>query len=74
MVYYEPIKVIIDISGLVEVIIDIIVRHHGLPNSIMNDWDSIFISKFWFLLYYFLGIKQNFSKLFHLQINSQTKR
>lgn len=37
MVYYEPVKVTIDTPGLAEVIIDIIVQYHGLPNSIIND-------------------------------------
>ena len=74
MVHYEPVKVIIDASCLAEVIIDVILRHHGLPDSIVNDRDLLFISKFWSLLCYFLDIKRRLSTVFHLQTDRQTKR
>ena len=57
MVYYELVKVTINAPDLVEVIINIVVRHHGLPDSIVTDRRSLFTSKFWSLLCYFLGIK-----------------
>ncbi len=37
MVHYEPVKVTFDAPGLAEVIIDIIVRHYGVPESIVTD-------------------------------------
>ncbi len=37
MVYYVPVKVTIDAPGLVEVIIDVVVRHYGVPESIVTD-------------------------------------
>ena len=46
MVHYEPVKVTINAPGLAEVIIDIVVRHHGLPDSIIIDQRSFFTSKF----------------------------
>ena len=46
MVHYKPVKVIIDAPGLAEVIIYMVVRHHGLPDSIVTDQGSLFISKF----------------------------
>ncbi len=67
MVHYESVKVTIDTSGLAEVILDMVVRYHGLPNSIMSDWGLVFISKFWSLLCYFLRIKQRLSTAFHPQ-------
>ena len=57
MVQYEPFKVTIDALGLAEVIIDVIVWHHGLPDSIVTNRGSFFTSKFWSLLCYFLGVK-----------------
>lgn len=57
LVHYEPIKVTIDAPVLAEVIIDVVVRHHGLPDSIVTDRGSLFTSKFWSSLCYFLGIK-----------------
>ena len=73
MVYYKPIKITIDAPGLIKVIINIVVKHHGLPNSIIIDLGSLFMSKFWFLLCYFLEIKQRLFMTFYLQTNSQTK-
>ncbi len=46
MIYYELFKVIIDGPSLVEVILDVVVRYHGLSNSIVSDWGLVFISKF----------------------------
>ena len=74
MVYYKPVKIIIDAPGLAEVIIDIVMRHHGLSDSIIIDRGSFFTSKFWLSLCYFLGIKRRLSTVFHLQTDNQTKR
>ena len=46
MVHYKPVKVTIDAPGLAEVIIDMVVRHHGLLNLIVTDRGSLFTSKF----------------------------
>ncbi len=37
MVHYEPVKVTIDAPGLAKVIINMVVRHHGVPESIVTD-------------------------------------
>ena len=74
MVHYELVKVNINASGLAEVIIDVIVQHHGLPDSIISDCRAIFMSKFWSLLYYFLDIKRQLSTTFHPQTNGQTEQ
>ena len=65
MVYYKLVKVTINISGLTKVIIDVVVRHHDFPDSIVTNQESLFISKFWSLLCYFLDIKQKLSTTFH---------
>ena len=74
IVHYEPVKVIIDVPGLAEVIIDVVVRHHGLPDSIVTDRGSLFTLKFWLLLCYFLGIKRRLSTAFYPQTDGQTER
>ena len=74
MVYYEPVKVTINAPGLAEVIIDVVVRHHGLPDSIVSDRGSVFPSKFWSSLCYFLSIKRRLSTAFHPQTDGQTER
>ncbi len=67
MIHYVPVKVTIDAPGLAEVIIDVVVRDHGVPESIVSDRGSLFTSKFWSLLCYFLGIKRKLSIAFHPQ-------
>ncbi len=62
----------IDTPTLAKVIIEVVVRYHSLLDSIISDWDSIFTSKFWFLLCYFLGIKQKLFTAFYLQTDGQT--
>ena len=74
IVNYKPVNIPIDSPGLAEVIIDVVVRYHGLPDSIITDWGSLFTSKFLFLLCYFLGIKKKLSMAFHPQTNGQTDK
>ena len=74
MVYYKTVKITIDAPGLVEIIIDLVVCHYGLPDSIVTDTGSLFTSKFWSSLCYFLGIKRQLSTAFYLQTDSKTKR
>ena len=69
IIHYEPVKVTINASGLAEVIIDVVIDHHWVPESIITDQGSLFTSKFWSLLCYFLGIKKKLSTAFHPQTN-----
>ena len=73
MVQYKPVKVTIDTLGLAKVILDMVVQYHGLLDSIVIDKSSLFTSKFWLSLYYFLSIKQRLSTAFHPQTQGQTK-
>ena len=74
MVHYKLVKITIDAPSLAKVIINMIVWHYDLPNSIVTNRGSLFILKFWSLLCYFLAIKQCLSTAFHSQTDSQTKR
>ena len=74
MVYYKLVKITIDTLSLAKLIINIVVRHYGLSDSIITDKGSLFMSKFWSLLCYFLKIKQRLFITFHPQTNSQIKR
>ncbi len=42
IVHYISVKVTIDAPGLAEVIINVVVRHHGVPESIVTDRGSLF--------------------------------
>ena len=74
MVHYKLVKVTINTPGLAEIIINVVVRHHRLPNSIVTNQRSLFTLKFWSLLCYFLGIKRRLSTAFHPQTDGQTER
>ena len=74
MIHYEPVKITINAPCLAEVIIDVIVWHHGLLNSIVTNRGLIFPSKFWSSLCYFLSITHLLSTAFHPQTDGQTER
>ena len=67
MVHYEPVNVTIDAPGSAKVIIDIVVWHHGLPDSIVTNRGALFTSKFWSSLCYFFGVERRLSIAFHPQ-------
>ena len=74
MIHYEPVKITINALGLIKVIIDVVVWHHGLPDSFVTNRGSLFILKFWSSLCYFLGIKRRLFTVFNPQTNGQTER
>ena len=74
MVHYKPVKVTINALRLAEVILDVIVMHHDLSDSIVTDKGSFFTTNFWSSLCYFFGIKRRLSTVFHTQTNGPTKR
>ena len=73
MMHYKLVKVTIDTPGVAKVIINVVVWHYGLPDSIMTNRGSLFTSKFWSSLCYFLGIKRRLSTAFHPQTDGQTE-
>ena len=50
-----------------------VTRHHSLLDSIVTDRESLFTSKFWLSLCYFLGIKRRLSIAFYPQTDGQTE-
>ena len=67
IVYYELIKVTINIPCLAKVIIDVIIRNNSLSDSIVTNKGFLFISKIWSSLCYIFGIKQYLFTRFKLQ-------
>ena len=49
-------RVTINAPGLAEVILNMVVWHHNLLDSIVSNRGSLFTSKFWLSLCYFIGI------------------
>ena len=74
IVYYEFVQTIITALALVEVILNVVVQYHSLPDSIVSNCGSVFTSKFWSSLCYFLSIRQKLSIAFYFQTNSQTEQ
>ena len=70
MVHHEPVKAI-NAPRLAEVILDVVVWHHSLPDSIISDRGLLFTLKFKFSLCYFLAIKRQLSTAFQPQTNVQ---
>lgn len=58
IVYYEPVKVSIDILGLAKKTINIVVYYHGVLELIVTDRGLLFMSKF--CDYYLLHLSQQF--------------
>ena len=74
IIHYKPVKVTINALRLAKVILDVVVWHYGLPDSIMTNKSLFFTLKFWLSLCYFFGIKQRLSTAFYPQKDGQTKR
>ena len=74
MVYYEPVLTTLDTEQLAEVLIEIVIKYHGLPDSIATDWGSLFTSKFYSSLCYYLNVKHQLSTTFKPQTDGESKR
>jgi hypothetical protein len=61
-------------AQLAHVFIDRVVRHHGIPESIISDRDKLFTSNFWTTFLAAIGTKKKLSTAYHPQTDGQTER
>ena len=59
---------------LARVFLDRIIRHHGIPESIISDRDKLFTSNYWTTLMAAIGTKKKLSTAYHPQTDGQTER
>ena len=71
MACFLPCKTIFDASKVADLYFSAVVRHYGLPSSIVSDRDSKFMGHFWHELWKKLGTKLKFSSPYHPQTDGQ---
>jgi transposase InsO family protein len=60
--------------SIAQTFMDNIVKLHGLPNSIVTDRDTVFLSAFWKELFKLYKVNLQFSTAYHPQSDGQTER
>lgn len=74
MVHFVATKTAVTAPQLAEIFWSTVVRHHGLPSSIVSDRDPRFTGHFWRTLWKCLGTQLTMSTAFHPQTDGQTER
>ena len=74
MVHFIPTTTNVDATQVATLIIDSIVRLHGVPEAIISDRDPKFTGKFWQSFWSQLGTTLVMSTAFHPQTDGQTER
>jgi len=71
--YFVPIKHLYTAATVAQAFVSHIVRLHGIPTSIVNDQDRLFISSFWRTLFRLQGTKLCMSSSYQPQTDGQTE-
>jgi len=74
MAHYIPTTTEVNSTGIARLFLDNIFHLHGLPDSIVSDRGTQFISSFTRALTDLLGIQQKVSTAFHPQTDGQTEQ
>ena len=74
MAHYVPSRKNLDAGELADVFVSKYFRHHGALASIVTDRGTLFTSKFWSSLCFYLRVKRRLSTAFHPQTDGQTER
>ncbi|GMF25304.1 unnamed protein product [Phytophthora fragariaefolia] len=74
MVHLAPVAAEVTADGSAELILDLVFRHHGLPESIVSDRNPRFTSAFWTRLFALLDTRLLVSTAAHPETDGQTER
>jgi transposase InsO family protein len=74
MAYFMPCNKTVTSEETVRLFMDNIYMYHGLPDGIISDHGSQFISNFWQSLFKILKVKIKLSSAHHPQTDGQTER
>ncbi|KAE8981775.1 hypothetical protein PR001_g23908 [Phytophthora rubi] len=74
MVHLAPVAAEVTADESAELFLDLVFRHHGLPESIVWDRDPRFTSAFWTRLFALLGTRLLMSTAAHPKTDGQTER
>lgn len=74
MVHLAPVSDDVDGPTSAKLFVDLVFRHHGLPDSIVSDRDTRFTSEFWKTLFRLLGTRLDMATKDHPETDGQTER
>lgn len=72
--HFLPVKHPYSAITIATLFMDNVVKLHGLPQSIVTDRDTVFVSAFWKELFKLYKVQLNFSTAYHPQTDGQTER
>jgi hypothetical protein len=72
--HFTPVNTCYDDQKYAEIYVTRVLWLYGVPKTIITDWGSQFIARFWEQLHAFLGTHLNHSSSYHPQTDSQTER
>lgn len=71
--HFGPLPAHFTATSVARLFLEMVVKHHGFPASIISDRDPLFLSKFWHNLFKLSGTSLHYSIAYHPQTDGQTE-